>query len=237
VPRGAARTRVLERDPELGERLEPERLAAALPRSQAAVIRIPRGTWVPPSNWPSSIKDGPGLLVLEGFILRHVEVGGRAGGELLSAGDIMRPWQREDSGASVPRKPAWRALERVHLAILDLEFARRMAPFPELTGALMARALRRSRQLAVNVAIVHQPRVEVRVHLMLWQLADRYGTVRQDGVLLPVRLTHTVIAELVAARRPTVSAALAALERSSDVSRLPDGGWLLHGQPPLLPAS
>jgi CRP/FNR family transcriptional regulator, cyclic AMP receptor protein len=172
--------------------------------------------------------------VLEGYLLRRVEIGGRASGELLSAGDILRPWQREDAGASVPRSPAWRALERVQLALLDLEFARRMAQFPEVTAALLSRALRRSRQLVVNVAIVHQPRVEVRVHLMLWQLADRYGTVRQDGVLLPVRLTHTLIAELVAARRPTVSAALAALERSGEVTRLADGGWLLHGRPPLV---
>jgi hypothetical protein len=37
--------------------------------------------------------------------------------------------------------------------------------------------------------------------------------------------------ELVAARRPTVRTALAALERSGAVSRLP-GGWLLCGRPP-----
>jgi CRP-like cAMP-binding protein len=228
---------VLERDPELGEGLEPERFAVALARSQAGTIRIPRGPWVPPASWPAKIREGPGLLVLDGFMLRRVVVGDRASGELLSAGDIMRPWQREDSVASVPRRPAWRALEPVQIAVLDADFARRIAQFPEIGTQFVARALRRSRQLAVNVAIVHQPRVEVRVLLMLWHLADRFGTVRQDGVLLPVRLTHTLIAELVAARRPTVSAALAALERSGDVSREPDGAWLLHGRPPLVPLS
>ena len=228
---------MLERDPELGERLAPERFAAALSRSQAAVLRVPRGPWVTPTEWPASITDGFGLLLLEGLILRRVEVGGRTGCELLSFGDLLRPWQREDLVASVPRRPDWRALEATQLALLDLDFARRMAQFPELSAQLVARTMRRSRQLAVNVAIIHQPRVEVRVHMMLWQLADRYGTVRQDGVLQPGRLTHTLIAELVAARRPTVSAALAALERSGEVSRLPDGGWLLHGNPPLVPAT
>lgn len=228
---------MLERDPELGEGLVPERFAVALARSQASTIRIPRGPWVPPASWPARIREGPGLLVLDGFMLRRVVVGDRASGELLSAGDIMRPWQREDSVASVPRRPAWRALERVHIAVLDADFARRIAQFPEIGTRFVARAMRRSRQLAVNVAIVHQPRVEVRVLLMLWHLADRFGTVRQDGVLVPVRLTHTLIAELVAARRPTVSAALAALERSGDVSRGPDGAWLLHGRPPLVPLS
>lgn len=47
-----------------------------------------------------------------------------------------------------------------------------------------------------------------------------------------MRLTHTLIAQLVAARRPTVSAATAALERSGERRRLADGMWLLRGRPP-----
>lgn len=223
---------MLERDPELGESLDPERFTAAVARSQAAVIRIPRGRWVPPPQWLASVHGGLGLLVLDGFLLRCVEVAGRIGSELLSTGDLVRPWQREDALASIPRRNAFRAIERVQLAVLDVDFARRMAQFPEVSTQLIARALRRSRALVVNVAIVHQPRVETRVQLILWQLADRYGTVGPDGVHLPVRLTHTALAELVAARRPTVSAATAALERSGELSRLADGTWLIRGRPP-----
>jgi CRP/FNR family transcriptional regulator, cyclic AMP receptor protein len=229
--RSARVVRVLEHDPELGEGLDSERLDLAIARLQAAVLRLPRGSWEP-TSWPDGVRHGIGLLVLDGLVLRQVETGGRIGAELLAAGDLLRPWQREDSIASVPRHPGWRALERTRLAVLDLEFARRLAPFPEVQGELVARALRRSRQLAVNVAIVHQPRVEARVEMMLWQLADRFGTVSNHGVLLPLRLTHTLIAELVAARRPTVSAAISALERSGELSRPADGGWLLHGSPP-----
>ena len=226
-----ASVRVLEHDPELGEGLDRERFYVAAERLQAPVLRLARGSWTTP-RWPEVVRRGPGLLVLDGFVVRQVEIGGRVSAELLSAGDVLRPWQREDSIASIPRRPGWRALERSRLAVLDLDFARRLAPFPEIQSEIVGRALRRSRQLVVNVAIVHQPRVAARVQLMLWQLADRFGTVRQDGVLLPLRLTHTLLADFVAARRPTVSAAVASLERAGALSRAPGGTWLLHGEPP-----
>lgn len=59
----------------------------------------------------------------------------------------------------------------------------------------------------------------------------RWGTVTPGGVYLPVKLTQTVLAALVAAQRPTVSAALAALERDHRLTRT-SRGWLLHGAPP-----
>ena len=119
--------------------------------------------------------------------------------------------------------------------MLDLDFAQRVARFPQIGGQLVGRAMRRSRHFAINMAIVQQPRVEARLHLLLWHLADRWGTVRTDGVFVPVRLTQTVLAELVAARRPTVSAAIGLLERDGQLTRT-DGGWLLHGTPPGAPA-
>ena len=54
---------------------------------------------------------------------------------------------------------------------------------------------------------------------------------RSDGTLLPVRLTHAVLADLVAARRPTVTSALSELTRLG-VVRFTDDGWLLAGEPP-----
>jgi hypothetical protein len=65
----------------------------------------------------------------------------------------------------------------------------------------------------VTLAIVHQARVDVRLHMLFWHLAARWGRVRADGVALPLRLTHSVLAELVAARRPTVTSALTDLAR------------------------
>jgi CRP-like cAMP-binding protein len=50
-------------------------------------------------------------------------------------------------------------------------------------------------------------------------------------VTVPIRLTHSVLADLVAARRPTVTSALSELAKRGDVIPV-DDGWLLVGQPP-----
>ncbi|HVR04883.1 MAG TPA: helix-turn-helix domain-containing protein, partial [Solirubrobacteraceae bacterium] len=89
----------------------------------------------------------------------------------------------------------------------------------------------RSRNLGIVMAIVHQPRVDVRLRSLLWHLAGRWGQVRANGVLLPLRLTHAVLADMIAARRPTVSSALAELARRGLLEQTADG-WLLSGAPP-----
>ena len=224
---------LLVEDPDLGDGLDRARLESAVRELRARTVLVPAGEWVEP-DWPVGVRSGMGLLVLEGLLLRRVDVENRYGAELLGAGDLLRPWQREDAIASVPRRSGWRVLNRSRLAILDVEFVRRLAAYPEVAGQIVGRALRRSRQLAVNMAIVHQPRVETRIMMLLWHLADRCGTVRADGVVVPMRLTHAMLGDLVAARRPTVSAALGSLQRSGLVTRGPEG-WRLEGsQPPEL---
>jgi CRP-like cAMP-binding protein len=91
----------------------------------------------------------------------------------------------------------------------------------------------RSRRLANTLAIASHPRLDERLRLLLWELADRYGTVHRDGVHLRLPLTHGVLAELGAARRPSVSTALGRLLRTGEVDRR-DGMWLLRGEPPAL---
>ena len=106
-----------------------------------------------------------------------------------------------------------------------------MARYPPLTGRLVGRALQRSRNLAVNMAIVHQSAsMYAPAHAAL---APRrpLGRVRSDGVGLPLRLTHNVLSDLAAARRPTVTSALSELARRELVRPVQDG-WLLCGEPP-----
>jgi CRP/FNR family cyclic AMP-dependent transcriptional regulator len=50
------------------------------------------------------------------------------------------------------------------------------------------------------MAIVDQAHVDVRLRMLLWHLADRWGRVRPDRVIVSLPLTHTVLADLVAAR-------------------------------------
>jgi len=117
------------------------------------------------------------------------------------------------------------------VALLDAQAARRMAAYPELTGRLVGRALDRSRNLSINMAIVHQARVIVRLHMLLWHLAGRWGRVGSEGVILPIHLTHSVLSDLVAARRPTVTTSLSELAKLGLV-RAEGNRWFLSGEPP-----
>jgi CRP-like cAMP-binding protein len=204
-------------------------MAAARSACRARVERIAKGPWNARADHAEP--DGFGLLLLSGFVVRRVGRGGRFGAELLGPGDLLRPWQTVGVIASRPFEPAFTAIAATEVALLDDAFARRAAPFPPVAVALVDRALLRSRQLALTVAIVGQPRVDQRLHWLLWQLADRWGRTGREGVTVELPLTHALLGELVAARRPSVSTALAGLAAAGRVER--DGGtWLLRGGPP-----
>ena len=221
---------ILREDPDLTDGLEPLRRERAIEECIAPTIRIPMGHWN--GKVPDSMEGGIGLLVLDGLLLRHVGIDGRFGGELLGSGDLLRPWQGQNAHPTIPSTTAWRVLKPTRLAILDRAAAYRLARFPELTGHLVERALERSRNLSIAIAIVHHPRVEMRLHMLLWHLADRWGQVRPDGIAIPIRIAHTLLADLVAAQRPSVSTAISELTRRGLVVPIDGGGWVLRGNPP-----
>ena len=219
--------RVLEEDPELAEAIEPELRQQAVETVLAGEVQIAPGAWRPP---PNGMEQGLGMLVLDGILIHRVGVDERFGVELIGEGDLLRPppWTGESTLALTNH---WLVLESARLAILDERFIRQLAQFPQLGGRLVSRAVQRSRQLAVNMAIVHQARVDVRLHMLFWHLASRWGRVRSDGVVVPLRLTHALLSDLVAARRPTVTSALSDLGRRGVVRAIQEG-WLLSGDPP-----
>jgi CRP/FNR family transcriptional regulator, cyclic AMP receptor protein len=219
---------VLREDPDLAEAIEPELREAALESCVARELRVAAGPWI--DRRFASLGDGIGLLVLEGLILHRVEIGGRSGAELLGEGDVLLS-QEAESESTIPLKAYWSVLEPCRLAALDERFTRQFANHPQLASRLFARTVQRSANLVANMAIVHQARVDARLHLLLWHLAGRWGKVRKDGVMLPLGLTHAVLSDLVAARRPTVTSALADLSRRR-LLRVLDDGWLLLGGPP-----
>lgn len=217
--------------------LEDADLAEAVPaprREQVANACTVRELWMSPGAWTGdSVGPGDGIcmVVLEGLLIRRVGVDGRFGAELLSRGDVIRPWEEESDALTLPLASHWQVQEPTRLAMLDERFARLIGRYPKLASRLLGRAVRRSRHLAVNMAIVHQARVDVRLHMLFWHLASRFGRVRGDGVIVPLRLTHNVLAELVAARRPTVTTALSMLAKEGRV-RLLENVWLLSGEAP-----
>ena len=172
---------------------------------------------------------GLGLLILDGLLVRRVGSDGRFGAELLGPGDVLRPWDHEGEDATLHFDPTFVVVESVAMAHLDLAFGVRLAPYPEVTGALIGRALQRARSLAVTMAIAHQRRVDRRLLMLFWHLADRWGHVTPLGVRVRLQVTHQILADLVASRRPAVTTALAELEHEGLVTRV-EAGWLLAAE-------
>jgi CRP-like cAMP-binding protein len=223
---------VLAEDPRLGAHLTADELSAATQHLVAAELRLPEGPW----HAAPSVGGAPGdlgLLVVDGSLSRDLTVGRHRCAELLGPGDVLRPWDADDGDAApVRHETRWRALEPARLAVLDARFAAVAGGFPPLLAEVVSRTLRRSRDLAVLLAIAAMPRLDARLLAALWHLADRWGRVGRDGTLLPLRLTHETLAGLVGAQRPSVTTALRALERRGAVRRDAGGGWLLLGDPP-----
>ena len=218
---------VLREDPELADAIPADRREQAVEDCTAPEFWLAPG---PGSARGSIFRGGIGVLVLNGLMIRRVGIEGRFGAEVLGEGDLLRPAD-ENVSPLLPLTTEWSIVVPTRAALLDRTFERCIAQYPELARALVARAIQRSKNLAVNMAIVHQARVDVRLHMLLWHLAGRWGRVRSDGTVLRLRLTHTVLADLVAARRPTVTTALSELTRRGLLST--DGeSWVLSGEAP-----
>jgi CRP-like cAMP-binding protein len=170
---------------------------------------------------------GPGVLVLGGVLSVNVRVGDRVAAELLGAGDLIESCGQADEEL-LACSMSWRALLPMRFAVLDASFAERVRPWPQLVQALLRRTERRTRNLNVQRAIACQPRLDVRLALLLWHLAARWGRVEPGGIRLPLPLTHQLLGRLVGAERPSVSHALSRLSRAGLVTGHGDE-WHLHG--------
>jgi CRP-like cAMP-binding protein len=222
--------RVFDAHPSLLHGVQPE--VAERLRRQVVTDLLIVATGMPLPSLPS-VEGAFGLLVLDGTLLRRVTLAGRSSVELFGPGDVLRPWQDEGRLASLPTLTAWRALEPTRLAVLDRAFMESVQRFPAIADELASRALERSHLLLARLAIAQMPRLDRRLLTLFWYLADRFGRVQASGVTIPVPISHSVLAELVCAQRPSVTVALRQLLDRGEVERLPSGGWALHGEPPV----
>jgi CRP-like cAMP-binding protein len=222
---------VFEADPDLIEHLEPRQAAEARSRSLAPVTVLRPGE-LEPWRWMGDRGDHIGLLVLEGLLTLNLTLLGRTTMELVGAGDIICPWEEMTGPASVRQSVSWTVHVRTRVALLDRRFAERMGPWPAITTALVRRSIRRTTWLGHHLAILENPRVDVRLLLLFWQLADRWGRVGPDGVTVPFQLTHKTLGRLVRAQRPSVTASLHELSARGLLTRRDsDRAWVLHGEP------
>jgi CRP/FNR family cyclic AMP-dependent transcriptional regulator len=221
--------RLADHDPELFEGVsDPEAAAAA---SLVETDWVDLGPWAPERRGDDA-RGHFGFMILEGSIIRRVELGPRDGFELLGPGDVGRPWVGFGPNSSITTEARWRVHQRARIAQLDRRFAMRMAPYPEVAAAIMDRLLRRQRFMAMHLAVSQIPKLQTRLRVLFWYLADRYGRVTSDGIVLNLPMTHELVAGLVGARRPGVTSALGEMQRAGEISRRDDGRWIVHGEPP-----
>jgi CRP/FNR family cyclic AMP-dependent transcriptional regulator len=224
------RVSVVQLDPELIRSQDAARRDCAERLSVARVHRSEPGTWQP----RCAPGDGLGLLLLGGLLARRIAVEDHCCAELLAAGDVLSPAAVDGETPTVRFHPAWRALRPMRVAVLDAEWMKRMAPFPEVAAQLTQRLLERGRRLLRLAAIAQERRLDDRVLLTFVELADRFGHVHPDGVHLDLPLTHELLAEIVCARRPSVSAACGRLARNGTLTHS-GKRWLLSAPPEAAP--
>lgn len=222
--------RILDVDPDLGEGLGPERFAAARRDFVASAGAVDAGSWEPLRDLPEDDRR-LGLLVTEGLLLRAVAVADTTCAELVGEGDILRPWEHFGETAPMPYEVSWQVLTPTKVAVLDRRASEAIGRYPEVMEAIVARAIARAHALALALAMTNIKGVEIRLLVLLWHLADRWGKVTPNGVHLRLRLTHETLGRLIGARRPSVSTALSDLLDQGFVEARPDG-WMLHGDPP-----
>jgi CRP/FNR family transcriptional regulator, cyclic AMP receptor protein len=223
---------VLEADPDLGQGLPQPDFEAARRQAVARILEAEPGPLAVPPDGPFADPSTLGWLVLEGVLTRAVSIGSVSATEVLGPGDLLRPWISDDEFATEPAPAEWRVLERARFAMLDRGFARRVAFWPEVLGALMGRTVNRARRLAVQMALGHVNRVDARLLLLFWRLADRWGHRTPEGVVVGLSMSHASLGTLIGAQRPSVTTALTKLAERELVVRRPDGSWLLLGDPP-----
>jgi CRP-like cAMP-binding protein len=222
---------LLEADPDLGALLSEVRRAEAERDLVVRTHRLPVGPW-DVSRLAAASGDHIGLLILDGVLARELLVADQISAELLGPGDVVRPWQGAARAALLPADAVWSVLSSLTVAVLDRRFAAEAARYPEITAALFDRLGERSLRLATTQAISQLTRVDRRLKALFWHLAERWGRVSGDGVVVPLALTHRILGQLVGARRPTVSTALSELAEREELVRRSDGSWLLRGDPP-----
>lgn len=218
--------RLLKVDPDLGAQLTEAERQEVERHVVLPVAQLERGPWdVDQLRQPRGVRGEPrGFLVLSGHTCIDLAVGGQVCTRLITARELVLLDGRPED--SLPVRASWSALDPATVAVLDHRLSLIAGRWPELMHAILERAAQQMRRGLLQQAISQLPRVEDRLLALLWSIADRQGVVRSDGVYVPLPATHATLAQMVGARRPTVSLGLRALT-ARGLLRAQKGGWLL----------
>ena len=196
--------------------------------SSPAATPLPAGPWAD----PQLARVGGahlGLLVLDGLLAHETVMEDTVSTHLLGQGDIARPWQADDPGQLLRAERRWTVL-------VAGEWSRCSTRASAPRSAATRRCTRRSSTASPSrCSGWRSPRPSAASPASTGGCSRSSGTSRSAGAGWRRRacrcrcnLAHGVLADLVGARRPTVSTALGKLATRGELVRLPDGSWLLH---------
>jgi CRP/FNR family transcriptional regulator, cyclic AMP receptor protein len=231
----------------------PEQVADAVPLRDALPELAAAGAegdlrivaeWVPAGAFrPEQVAGTTGAVVVlvSGLVARTMTLEDGSAAELLGPGALLSPpGSGEQEQLGLPGYHVrFEALETSRVGIVGPELLAGLAGRPDLVGALLAGCGRHDAERAAMRAICRLTGIDRRLLALFRLLAARQGRSTPDGVAVPVAIPHRLLAELVGARRPTVTTALRALRHSGELRRLDDGTWLLRDSPAIdsLPAA
>lgn len=220
--------RLLDVAPQLAEHLPEDQARAARAAMVAEVIEIRRGAWD-----REGICRRPhhpfGAIVVSGLLARTVDVGGYPGLDVYGPGDVVAA--RDLHHTTLPCGESWTATVPSRIALLDDRFLLAARRWPRLVSAMFELLVEQRDRLMMQLVIAEQPRVEDRLLMLFWQLADRFGRVTREGITIQLALTHEALGRLIGARRPTVTLALRMLCERGALERRPDRSWLVKELP------
>jgi CRP/FNR family transcriptional regulator, cyclic AMP receptor protein len=192
-----------------------------------------QGEWVPAGPFrPERIAGAAGAVVVlvSGLVARTMTLEDGSAAELLGPGALLSP--PGSGGQEQLGLPGYHvrfeALETSRVGIVGPQLLAGLAGRPDLVEALLAGRGRHDAERAAMRAICRLTGVDRRLLALFRLLASRHGRQTPDGVAVPVAIPHRLLAELVGARRPTVTTALRSLRHSGALRRLDDGTWLLR---------
>jgi CRP/FNR family transcriptional regulator, cyclic AMP receptor protein len=216
--------RVLDLDPDLGADVDAADWEAASEACRGTVLHVARGPWTP----AAAVGNGAGFhafVIVQGMVSREASLEDRHLVELLGPNDVLIPPLEGD-----PPFGANTHITVLHDTVvmhLGDGFVHAAARWPALLGALQRRQEAQRERLAVQALIAQLARADRRLLVLLWHLAETWGRVTPEGVVVPMTLTHAQLGQFIAAQRSTVTLAVQDLTERGDIRRLDDGGWVL----------
>jgi CRP/FNR family transcriptional regulator, cyclic AMP receptor protein len=212
-------------------------LARAGARPDAAALRIDAAWVVAGAFRPERVAGAPTgavVLLLSGLVARTMTLEDARAADLLGPGEVLSPpgSGRQDQLGLPGYDVRFEALETSRIGIVGPALLAELAGRPELIAALLTGRGRHDAERGAMHAITQLTGVDRRLLALFRLLAARHGRPTPDGIAVPVAVPHRLLAELVGARRPTVTTALRRLHRSGVLRRLDDGTWLLRESAP-----